>query len=158
MKKSFISILFLIIICYSLANSQVSRMRRDGLWWNALDESHKYNYIVGYAKGISLGSDIVISKYVKNSKCYNKGVASIDTVMNMLSKIDVDQMIYHIDSLYKADSTNLCLMTFHCFWIVANQLSNVPSYEVNNIISYYRREDCDKFRNIQELKEYKLSY
>lgn len=156
--KRYIYLLLLLIIGYSLAISQISRMRRDGLWWQALEFSHKHNYIVGYSRGIVYGGNAAIERFKKDSRCYKKGEAFLDTVLNMLKKIDIEVMISKIDSVYKTDSTNLCLMTFHCFWIVSNQLANYNKEEIDNLLLYYRREDCDRFKSIQELKDYKLSY
>ena len=54
-KRIIVSILFLVIF-QSVVFSQLGRMRRDGLWWSALDEPKKINYVLGYARKVFIGS------------------------------------------------------------------------------------------------------
>jgi acyl-ACP thioesterase len=138
--------------------SQLSRMRRDGLWWSALDGSKKYNYVIGYSKGVSIGSKIVIDKFIEGSKCHRKATVSFDSLEKKLVRIDVNSLIDGIDSLYRTDSLNSGIMTFHSYWIVVNRLTGTPKEENDQMYYYYRREDCEKFKSLQELKDYRLSY
>ncbi len=158
MAKKILYLLLFLLICQTAVFSQLSRMRRDGLWWEALDGNKKYNYVVGYSKGIFMGSDAVIERYIKGSKCYKRSRASIDSLSKKLLKINVDYLLYRIDSLYQKDSLNTGMMVFHTYWIAVNQLIDTPPKETNQMYYYYRREDCARFKSLQELRDYKLSY
>ena len=158
MYKKIFFILLLIFVSQSIVFSQLSRMRRDGLYWTALDAQKKYNYVVGYSRGIFIGSNAVIEKYVKGSKCYKKSTAAIDSLTKSLYSLDVDYAIFRIDSMYKADSLNMGLMVFHSYLMVITQLSEGVTENFNQMYYYFRREDCDKFKSFDELKNYKLSY
>ena len=49
-------------------------------------------------------------------------------------------------------------MAFHAYWIVVNQLLSRDVKYIDELILFYRRQDCDKFKNFNELKDYNLSY
>ena len=161
-KRIIVSILFLVIF-QSVVFSQLGRMRRDGLWWSALDEPKKINYVLGYARGVFIGSGVVVDKYLKGSKCYKKAMSSIDSLKRQFLKVDLNYLIYRIDSLYridtvKADSSILGMMVFRSYWVIVNQLTGAPEKETEQMFLYLRREDSDRFKTFQELKDYKLPY
>ena len=157
MLKKIIFSLVLICTIVSISDSQLSRKRRDGLWWNALDDVQRFCYMLGYTKGIEIGSQAVLSSYVKGSKCYINGKVDVDTLIYYMRFIDSDYMTFKIDSFYK-DSTNLGLMVFHIFYLALQEFLDVPEEEMRQMYYMFRREDCDKFQTFEELQNYKLQY
>jgi hypothetical protein len=158
MLKKIIFSLILICTIVSISESQMDRQRRDGLWWNSLDEMHRTNYMIGYAKGIQIGSQAVLDSYIKESKCYINGKVDVDTLLYNMYFVSPDYMIYKVDSIYSSDSTNLGLMLFHTYYLAIIEVFGASEEELRQMYYMFRREDCDKFQTFEELNNYQLSY
>lgn len=157
MLKRIIFSLLLVCTVVSISESQLERKRRDGLWWYALDEIKRMDYIVGYTKGIQIGAQSVLDTYVKGSKCYINGKLNVDSLLYYMTFIDINYMLFKIDSFYK-DSTNLGLMLFHVYYLSLQEALETPEEYLRQIYYMFRREDCDQFQTFEELQNYKLSY
>jgi len=157
MLKKIIFALVLVCTIVSLSESQITRKRRDGLWWNALDDMHKTNYLIGYTKGMKIGAQAVLDSYIKGSRCYLNGKIDIEDISYKINFISADYMIYKIDSVY-SDSTNLCLMLFHVYFLTLQEALGAHEADLYATYELFRRQDCDKFKTFKELEEYKLSY
>ena len=157
MFKKIIFSLVLVCTIVAISESQMGRKRRDGLWWNSLDEMHRVTYMIGYTKGIQIGSKAVLDSYIPGSKCYVNGKVDVDTLVYHMHFIHPDYMIYKVDSIY-SDSTNLGLMLFHTYFLALQVVLGAPEEELQQMYYMFRREDCDKFRTFEELQDYKLPY
>jgi hypothetical protein len=158
MFKRIVFSLVLICTIVSISESQVDRKRRDGFWWDALDELHRVNYMIGYTKGIQIGSKAVLDSYIKDSRCYTNGKVDVDTLIYNMFFISPEYMIYKVDSIYNSDSTNLGLMLFHTYYLALKEVFGASQQELRQMHYMFRREDLAKFRSLEELKNYKLSY
>jgi hypothetical protein len=149
---------FTISILFSTqSEAQFTRSRRDGLWWTSIDGPNKYFYVVGYYFGASLGAEIVTENFPENSRCKKKAMDSFNSFGKELLNFNPEYLIFKTDSLY-SDSTNLCLMGFHSLIIVSIQAMGYDSNFVKQKIDLFKKEDCDKFKSIEDLKKYKLPY
>jgi hypothetical protein len=158
--KSVFYTLILIFLLFGSEQSsaQFDRMRRDGLWWGDINLGERSSYLIGFNRGVVAGSKIVADKFIEGSNCKKKTKIIKDSLQREILVFNPDYVSFRIDSLYKKDSSCLGLMVFHAYWIVVNQLLSDNDKYVQDLLVYYRREDCDKFKNLQELKDYKLSY
>jgi hypothetical protein len=154
----YLAILTLLLFANEQSSAQFDRMRRDGLWWGDINLAERSSYLYGYNKGIVAGSKIVVDKFIIGSKCRKKSKTIADSLQKEILIFNPEYISFRIDSLYKKDSSCLGLMVFHAYWLVVNQLLSKDEKYVSDLLIYYRREDCDKFKTLQELKDYKLPY
>jgi hypothetical protein len=158
--KSFFYIVILIILLSvsEQLSAQFNRMRRDGLWWGDIGSDERSSYLIGFDRGIVTGSKVLSDKFVKGSKCQKRTRIIADSLQRKILIYNPEYISYRMDSLYKKDSTCLGLMAFHAYWVIVNQLLPDNEKYANDLLIYYRREDCNRFKSLQELKDYKLPY
>jgi hypothetical protein len=153
-----IGILVIFLAFIQECESQTKRPRRDGLWWVELNPQLKKEIIIGYYTGAILGFDLVKDKFKKNDPCLVDIAQAAKKIQSGLLEIDPFHLAAVVDSIYTADSTNLGLMFFHSVWIAANHITLNDNIRVQKMCDQFKKEDCFKFKSVQELRTYQLPY
>jgi hypothetical protein len=137
-----VKIFFLSLIICSFNIYCKNPERRDGNWWNNLDNNSKYDYIVGFFDGMDLGnlfsywgiSDIdkhddcvssIIESYNEYSRIYFKNVSNI-------------QLVDGLNEFY-SDYRNRKIKIAGAIWLVVNSISGKPNDEFEKMIESWRK-------------------
>jgi hypothetical protein len=160
-KKVLFLLLGVIALFFSVqpeCESQSRRARRDGLWWQELNPQLKKEIVIGYYNGAILGFTLVREKITKDDPCQvdlSKASRKIET---SLLEIDPFQIVAVADSIYGVDTLNLGLMIYHTIWLASNCITVKEESRIRKIYDSFRKEDCFKFKSIQELRNYQQPY
>jgi hypothetical protein len=133
-------ILFCLLVSISIVQTGFAENRRDGNWWNSLDDDFKYSYIVGIYDGLLLGNNF--SLWGISSKtdcdCVSEAISSFyDYNHTYMSNVTNGQIVDGLNEFYK-DFRNRRIRVGGAIWIVVKDIAGTPKEEMEKLIESWR--------------------